>query len=1265
MMITATKIAFMRLLMHRKMLNMVKLKNSLVIFILVLSFTYASHSIYAQKGKNGNKSIGVTNTIVNEYTALTQDANAGATTIYVTNSGLNSNSRFPAILAAGDLLMIIQMKGATTTSYESGGFGYPLDATWGAISSYGSCGFHEFVQVKNVPNLSSIEIDCGLKHSYTTAGKTQVIRVPRYLTLLINAGGVLTCESWNGATGGVVSVEVQGNTIMHSGGSIWVTGKGFRGGQLDNDFFWGGYAWAALNSIEGAEKGEGILGYQSEYNSIGGRYCRGAAANAGGGGNTHNSGGGGGANGGNPALWSGKGNPDISNGTWVNIWNLEEPNFANHTSSGGGRGGYSFSNSNQNAATAAPGNSSWGGDQRRNIGGYGGRPLDYSTGRIFLGGGGGAGEQNDSYGGAGGNGGGIVYFLSYGDLTGDGQIVANGDNGINSSSPWGILGYDSDGAGGGGGGGAVIINTFGTVTGITIRANGGNGGNQNIQSTNKVQAQGPGGGGGGGHIAVANGTPPREALSGLNGTTNSSSLTEFIPNGATKGGAGVHNAAVTNFQIIAPNDTICSGHTATLNASLTGTVPPNTTITWYDDIIAGNVLGAGNTFTTPILTQTTTYYVGTCPGHYRNPVTVVVINSAFTAGSNASICNGGTTTLNASGGNFYQWSPPSGLSNTGISNPVASPTVTTTYTVTITNYLGCSGTSSIVVTVGSLTANAGNDTILCTGQTLQLNATGGTNYQWAANTTLSTTNINNPVASPVVTTTYLLTVTDNAGCVGTDNIVVTVAPLPVISAGNNQNICQGGSVQLNATGGNTYVWSPIIYLSDPNISNPTAIPLQTTTYTVTGTDANACSNTASVVVTITNANANASNDTTICKGSSVQLFASGGVSYSWSPGATLNDSTIAQPIAYNTVTTTYYLQLADSIGCISHDTVTVNVVESVNASFTYSGHCAGDITSFTSTSTDSLGTIVQWQWNFGDGATDNIANPDHLYTNGITYPVTLVVTNNAGCYDSITQNVVIYDKPIVSFTPSLTHACAPITINFTNNCVNAVTHLWLFGNGTSSTQHNPSITYNTPGTYNVILTSTSPENCSSYQQQLIHVYQPPVAAFTATPAVTITGTTVGFSNQSSNATSYYWNFADGFYATDFNTSHMYQQEGTFNVWLYVMNNHNCVDSVSHEIVVEQAVTFFMPSAFTPNQDNNNDLFGPKGLGLNNDDYELYIYDRWGKLHFYTNDANNMWDGTSMMTGKMLPKGLYTWVVLFSNHGGTKHLYRFTGTVVLL
>src|ERR1041385_8929067 len=173
------------------------------------------------------------------------------------------------------------MQGATITT--------PDDSTYGTISSYGTCGNNEFAEVLSVPTNTSIELTCGLQHDYTAAGKVQVVRVPRYSTLAINSGGVLTSTQWNGTTGGVLVVEVLGNTTVASGGKIDVTGNGFRGGALDNtsQFGTGNYVWN--NAVSGAEKGEGIGGSPADYDLIGGRYDRGASANGGGGGNGHNS----------------------------------------------------------------------------------------------------------------------------------------------------------------------------------------------------------------------------------------------------------------------------------------------------------------------------------------------------------------------------------------------------------------------------------------------------------------------------------------------------------------------------------------------------------------------------------------------------------------------------------------------------------------------------------------------------------------------------------------------------------------------------------------------------------------------------------------------------------------------------------------------------------------------------------------------------------------------------------------------------------------
>lgn len=486
----------------------------------------------ANPGKNGARTITAANTIVNEYTRLTSNASAGATSLTVASSSLNANSRFSSNLSAGDLVLIIQMQGASISTSDA--------SSYGSISNYNNCGKYEFAKVSSVPNSTTISLSNGLKNSYTSSGKVQVIRVPRYTTLTVNTGAGITTPDWDGTTGGIVAVEASESVVLN--GTINVSGKGFRGGAVEQNSNLPGNASKrrSSDSNEGAEKGESIAGPASSLSN--GAYCRNAPANGGGGGNAHNCAGGGGANAGNTAAWTGNGNPDNSYSNWTTAWNLESAGFATTTSSGGGRGGYSYSANDANELTRGPGHSDWGGDNRTNGGGYGGRPLSYSTGRVFMGGGGGAGDSNNDTGMPGGDGGGIVFILVKNNLSGTGSIIANGNTPPTTTGPTG-----RDGSGGGGGGGAVVIyHHTGATSGISIEAKGGNGGNQDL--TTSPEAEGAGGGGGGGYVAITN--LPAISISvagGLYGTSNSYSVSNFTPNGATSGGPGETASLTSTF----------------------------------------------------------------------------------------------------------------------------------------------------------------------------------------------------------------------------------------------------------------------------------------------------------------------------------------------------------------------------------------------------------------------------------------------------------------------------------------------------------------------------------------------------------------------------------------------------------------------------------------------------------------------------------------------------------------------------------------------
>jgi len=860
---------------------------------------------WGQRGKDGAATI-TSSVKVNEYTFITADAAAGSTSIAVANSALNTNSRFANNLVPGDLIMIIQMQGANVLTGV-------YDSTWGSITSYNNCGLYELREVASVPNSTTIDLTCPLINSYTDTGNVQIVRVQRYSSLTINAGGNIGCDGWNGQDGGVIAIEVLGATIIN--GSVNADSLGFRGGQLGN---------VAFNSLEliettfdtnitlGGQKGEGIAGYQASYNILGGMYCRGAAANAGGGGDGWNCAGGGGGNGGSLTAYNGDGNPDTSNPNWVTAWNLEYAGFALNVSSGGGRGGYAAANGTNNPLTVGPGNGLWGSTIRNNMGGKGGRPLDYSTGRLFLGGGGGAGHEDSHHGGAGANGGGLIYLTTYGNISGTGLVKSNGQHGFVAH------GNAGDGAGGGGAGGTIVITSTGTISGITVSANGGDGGNQDINSA--TECEGPGGGGSGGYIGLSNTGVSQSILPGVNGTTNAGNMTAFPPNGGTKGGFGDTATVVPNFTIAANGDTICRNLSTTLTASLTGTVPPGTAIEWFDSAKGVTPVGTGTTYNTPVLNGTDTFYVGTCPGTYRLPVIVVCSNPRLVKQSD-SVCIGDSITLNATGGSAYLWSTGATTSSIKVSPPSIH-----TYSVTITGYLSC-GDSSMTATVAVVNyphVLISGDTQVCNGLADTLNINGSTyTYLWSNGNTTTQYILHNITGDSTVSVKI-----NNAMCALDTTIHVSAKPFPLVTV-QPQSICTGTCTLLtaNASGnGLTYHWS-----NGATTDTTTVCPSSNNTYTVNVS--NGCNTESTAAVTVYTTSFYACCDTTIGKGDTANLFASGAIHYSWSPSAAIDCDTCHDVKVHPDETTTYTVIGIDAHGCEAERAFTVTV-ETPCADFT-------------------------------------------------------------------------------------------------------------------------------------------------------------------------------------------------------------------------------------------------------------------------------------------------------------------------------------------
>ncbi|MBV9961763.1 MAG: hypothetical protein JO072_05900, partial [Parafilimonas sp.] len=248
-------------------------------------------------------------------------------------------------------------------------------------------------------------------------------------------------------------------------------------------------------------------------------------------------------------------------------------------------------------------------------------------------------------------------------------------------------------------------------------------------------------------------------------------------------------------------------------------------------------------------------YAKTTAGCADTAIDTINVNvkkdSAIITGD-TSICLGNSVQLNAITGLQYCWSPAKSLSDSSIQNPIVTPKISTKYylNILIANDQPVVQDSITVTVIQPPLVNAGNDTSVCDGSSVQLNAGGAHNYKWNASLFLSDTTISNPLATPTNTTNFIVTGYNAQGCFSKDTVQVAVFALPVISLTPDTAICKGGSIMLqaNVAGNITYNWIPSTGLSNSNIYNPVASPPDSTKYFVTVTDSNNCVSTDSVIL---------------------------------------------------------------------------------------------------------------------------------------------------------------------------------------------------------------------------------------------------------------------------------------------------------------------------------------------------------------------------------------------------------------------------------
>ena len=465
---------------------------------------------------------------------------------------------------------------------------------------------------------------------------------------------------------------------------------------------------------------------------------------------------------------------------------------------------------------------------------------------------------------------------------------------------------------------------------------------------------------------------------------------------------------------------ICEEDTLTLTANSNYT--SNLSYTWSPlPVVSDPLSKVTNAFPSATTTIAVTTRLGkNCVATASQNITVKPL-AIPDAGADKAICIGQTTAqLSASGGTTYQWLPAAGLSNPNISNPLASPAVTTTYQVLI-GVSGCTKTrrDTVDVVVSPLPIiTLTNDTLICNIDTLQLQATGNGSFAWSPNVNINNLSIQNPLVSPDLPQKYYTTLTDPLGCKNTDSVFVDVKTFVTINAGNDSTICRTDGMLINVTSDAlSYKWSPALYLDNDQAKRPLATPPDPSiTYTVTGNIGKCQSQDQVTIRTVPYPQVIINPDTLVCFGDSAPLFASGGSDYKWTPASFLTVDNIASPVSIKPTTDTKYtVTVRDNAGCPKPVTASVWVrvypIINANAGPKDTSIVIGQPLILNGSGGDSyVWTPSTWLSN------PNISSPVSFAEDNIVYK--LRVSSTAGCQGTDSITVKVFKVPPSFYVPT-------------------------------------------------------------------------------------------------------------------------------------------------------------------------------------------------------------------------------------------------------
>jgi gliding motility-associated-like protein len=615
--------------------------------------------------------------------------------------------------------------------------------------------------------------------------------------------------------------------------------------------------------------------------------------------------------------------------------------------------------------------------------------------------------------------------------------------------------------------------------------------------------------------------------------------------------------------------------------------------------------------------------------------------------------NTGQVILNITGGTFpfnFEWN-----NETNTQSQV--DVFFGTYIVTVTDAHGCSAYAYAQITQPTLPLHGEitQTDVRCFGEAngiADLNVTGGTMpyyYVW------SNGEISEDI-SELGPGTYMVTITDENGCISADTILLVQAVAPMNGSISGTNVtCNGGdngNVYLNMTGGRP----PYQFEWNTGSWQQNLIGVTAGLYSVTATDQSGCHFELEYEITQPLPfYVQPMDNPTICYGMTTEIGI-GIISGSVPPYTILwsNDDNGMTTFVNPTETTVYSAHIVDLANCVSEDVeITVFVTEPLSLDVTASAYsvCPGSNVTFDITFA-------------GGGITGNT-----IYVNDslMTMPIELDVLTDTvfnfalwdNChFDSIMVAVPIsaYPLPPIDIIADRYSGCAPLTVQFNELSADiGQRYIWNFDDGdfeNLSFDKNPVHVFYNSRTYHVYLEVTSIEGCKNDTTIGITAFPVPDAEFRAnTTSISTSYPLVIFSNYTDGGFWYNWDFGDGSFSNDENPNHSFNLAGIYRVILHTTSLYGCFDTASVDITVNGELTVYAPTAFTPNYDELNEEFRIYAANVDLETYKLMVFSRWGEKVFESEEYEQGWDGR--YNDMECVPGVYSWIATFKDlYGNT-------------